>query len=107
MLDLNITLLFQLVNFLVSIVVLNYLLIKPLRKIMRERKAMMAELGSEAEGFEAKAQSSLDKLMDSFGSASAAVETLTEPEKIMESLFESVKAEKGIYARVPYIYYFE
>ena len=60
MLDLNITLLFQLVNFLVSIVVLNYLLIKPLRKIMRERKAMMAELGSEAEGFEAKAQSSLD-----------------------------------------------
>ena len=54
-----------------------------------------------------KAQSSLDKLMDSFGSASAAVETLTEPEKIMESLFESVKAEKGIYARVPYIYYFE
>ena len=54
-----------------------------------------------------KAQSSLDKLMDSFSSASAAVETLTEPEKIMESLFESVKAEKGIYARVPYIYYFE
>ena len=54
-----------------------------------------------------KAQSSLDKLMDSFGSASAAVETLTEPEKIMESLFESVKAEKGIYARLPYIYYFE
>lgn len=59
MLDLNITLLFQLVNFLVTIVVLNYLLIKPVRKIIADRKAMMAELGSEAEGFEEKAQSSL------------------------------------------------
>ena len=54
-----------------------------------------------------KAQNSLDKLMDSFGSAGSAVQTLTEPEMIMERLFESVKAEKGIYARVPYIYYFE
>ena len=54
-----------------------------------------------------KAQNSLDKLKDSFGSAGSAVQTLTEPEMIMERLFESVKAEKGIYARVPYIYYFE
>ena len=58
MLDLNITLLFQLVNFLITIVVLNYLLIKPIRKIISERKAMMANLNSDADGF---AQSSLDE----------------------------------------------
>lgn len=60
MLDLNITLLFQLVNFLVTIFVLNLLLIKPLRKVMSERKAMMDELGSDAEGFETKARTSLE-----------------------------------------------
>ncbi len=60
-LDLNITLLFQLVNFLITIVVLNYLLIKPIRKIISERKAMMANLNSDADGFASKAQSSLDE----------------------------------------------
>lgn len=54
-----------------------------------------------------KAQNNLDKLMESFNSASVAIETLAEPEQLWESLFQSVKAEKGIYARVPYIYYFE
>ncbi|MDO5535936.1 MAG: ATP synthase F0 subunit B [Desulfovibrionaceae bacterium] len=60
MLDLNITMLIQLVNFLITIFVLNWLLIKPLRKIMRERKEMMSTLGSDAESFETKAVNSLD-----------------------------------------------
>ncbi len=60
MLDLNITMLFQLVNFLVTIFVLNLLLIKPLRKVMRDRKAMMASLESDALASEEKATSSLD-----------------------------------------------
>ncbi|MDO4840965.1 MAG: ATP synthase F0 subunit B [Desulfovibrionaceae bacterium] len=60
MLDLNITMLFQLVNFLITIFVLNQLLIKPLRKVMRERKEMMASLATDAQASEDKATSSLD-----------------------------------------------
>ena len=54
-----------------------------------------------------KAKNSLDKLMEGLNSASTAMETFSDPEQLMESLFQSVKAEKGIYARVPYIYCFE
>ena len=54
-----------------------------------------------------KVKNSLEKLMEGFGSASTAVESFSDPEKFMETLFKSIKAEKGIYARVPYIYYFE
>ena len=54
-----------------------------------------------------KVNNSLEKLMEGFGSASTAVESFSDPEKFMETLFKSIKAEKGIYARVPYIYYFE
>ena len=41
MLDLNITMLFQLANFLITLFVLNLLLIRPIRKIIRDRKALM------------------------------------------------------------------
>lgn len=60
MLDLNITLLIQLGNFLITIIVLNILLIRPLRKVMRERRELMDGLGSDAEGFETKAKARLD-----------------------------------------------
>ena len=60
MLDLNITLLIQLGNFLITIIVLNILLIRPLRKVMRERRELMDGLDSDAAGFEARAKSSLD-----------------------------------------------
>lgn len=60
MLDLNITLLFQLVNFFIALYVLNILLIRPIRTIMRERKGKMDGLTGEAEHFEAEAASRLD-----------------------------------------------
>ena len=41
MLDLNITLVFQLVNFFIALYVLNLLLIRPIREIIRKRKAVM------------------------------------------------------------------
>lgn len=55
MLDLNITMLFQLVNFFVALVLLNILLIRPIRDIIRQRKAVMSGMGSEAENFESQA----------------------------------------------------
>ena len=53
MVDLNITLWIQLANFLVTLVVLNYLLISPIRKIIRKRKDNVEGLIGEIEAFTA------------------------------------------------------
>lgn len=51
MLDLNITILFQLVNFLIAVYVLNILLVRPIRAILQERKNTMDDLQGEADAF--------------------------------------------------------
>ena len=56
MVDLNITLWIQLANFLVTLVVLNYLLISPIRKIIRKRKDNVEGLIGEIEAFTAEKQ---------------------------------------------------
>ena len=60
MLDLNITLLFQLANFLIALFVLNILLIRPIRRIIRQRKDAMDGMRGEAESFEDEAARRLD-----------------------------------------------
>ena len=60
MVDLNITLWIQLANFLVTLVVLNYLLISPIRKIIRKRKDNVEGLIGEIEAFTAEKQQLLD-----------------------------------------------
>lgn len=60
MLDINITLVFQLVNFLVTLAVLNYLLIKPVRDIIKKRRDLASGLLSDAENFTAEAAKKLD-----------------------------------------------
>ena len=55
MLDLNITLLIQLVNFFIAVFVLNLLLIRPIRGIIKKRKGIIGELSGEADNFEAEA----------------------------------------------------
>ena len=55
MLDLNLTMLFQLVNFFVALILLNVLLIRPIRNIIRQRKSVMDGMGSEAASFEEQA----------------------------------------------------
>lgn len=59
MLDLNITLLFQLANFLVAIFLLNLLLISPIRAVLKKRQAMVDGLSGEAESFETRAAQKL------------------------------------------------
>lgn len=68
MLDLNITMLFQLVNFFIALYVLNILLIRPIRSILRERKAKMDGLAGDAEAFHREA----DGRMAGYESALAA-----------------------------------
>lgn len=55
MLDLNITLVFQLINFFIALFFLNWLLIKPIREIIRKRNGIMDNLASEADKFHEEA----------------------------------------------------
>ena len=55
MLVLNITLVFQLVNFFIAIFVLNILLIRPIREIIKKRNGVMDNLAGEADSFESQA----------------------------------------------------
>ena len=59
MLDLNITMLFQLVNFFIAIYVLNILLIRPIRDIIKKRNGIMEGMIEESESFEHQASDRL------------------------------------------------
>ena len=72
MVDLNITLWIQLANFLVTLVVLNYLLISPIRKIIRKRKDNVEGLIGEIEAFTAEKQQLLDEYESELRKARAA-----------------------------------
>lgn len=51
MLDLNITLVFQFINFLIAIFFLNWLLIRPVREIIKKRNDIMDGIAAEADNF--------------------------------------------------------
>lgn len=55
MLDLNITLWFQLANFFIALFFLNWLLIKPIRQIIKKRNGIMDDMAAEADKFHAEA----------------------------------------------------
>lgn len=59
MLDLNITLVFQLVNFFIALIVLNWLLIRPVREIIAKRNELMDGMAAEADNFHAQAEARL------------------------------------------------
>lgn len=59
MIDLDITFFFQLVNFLVTLVVLNAILIRPVRGIIRQRRDKMAGLLGQSEQFAGQADAKL------------------------------------------------
>ena len=60
MLDLNITLLFQLANFFIALIFLNYLLIRPVRDIIKKRNSLMDDMAGEADAFNAEATEKLN-----------------------------------------------
>ena len=64
MLDLNITLVFQLVNFFIALYVLNLLLIRPIREIIRKRKAVMDDMSGESESYEYQAEQPVCRAFD-------------------------------------------
>ena len=60
MLDLNITLLFQLANFFIALIVLNILLIRPVRDIIKKRNGIMDDMAAAADAFNAEATEKLN-----------------------------------------------
>ncbi len=69
MLDLNITLVIQLVNFLIALFFLNILIIRPIREIIKKRNGMMDNLASEADQFHAEAMARLKAYEDELAEA--------------------------------------
>lgn len=69
MIDLDVTFFIQLVNFLIVLAVLNPLLIKPIRKIIRERKEAAAALLGESEEFFHSAEDKLTQYEDALAKA--------------------------------------
>ena len=67
MIDINISLFYQLANFLVLLIVLNILLFKPIRQIMREREQGI----SSALGDAKNAQERMRNLLDSYNASLA------------------------------------
>jgi len=61
MVDINISLLYQLINFLLLFVVLNFILFKPLVAIMREREQGISSAFSDAKSAQERMQSLLEK----------------------------------------------
>ena len=69
MLDFNITAIIQVVNFFIAVVVLNYLLIRPVRAILKQRKAKMGDMLASAEAFAGAANEQLAAYQNSLSRA--------------------------------------
>jgi len=69
MLEINITVLIQTLNFFIAVIVLNCLLIRPVREIIRQRKAKMDDMLASAETFTRSADEQLAAYQDSLNHA--------------------------------------
>jgi F-type H+-transporting ATPase subunit b len=69
MIDLDVTIFIQLINFLIAIVALNFLLIKPVRQQIAERGAITANLAGAIEKFSAEASDKLSNYEASLAEA--------------------------------------
>ncbi len=71
MLDIDITIVVQLLNFLIALVFLNYLLIRPIRNIIAQRKDVMAGFVDGTTRFNAEAEKRLENYESSIAEARA------------------------------------
>lgn len=69
MFDVNVTLIIQLINFILTVVVLNYLLIKPIRGIVKKRRDLASDMLSAAENFTEDAEGKLKTYETALGKA--------------------------------------
>ena len=65
MLDFNVTAFIQAVNFFIAVIVLNYLLIRPIRDIIKQRKAKIGDMLASTEAFTSAADAQLTEYQSS------------------------------------------
>lgn len=61
MIEFNITLVFQFVNFLLGLLIINHFIIKPLREVMARRNALVDGLDTDANTLDTQAKSKLSE----------------------------------------------
>ena len=93
MIELNITLFIQLVNFLILLALLNFLIYKPIRGIVKQRQEKMSSDLSGIEEFNAQASSKLDEYQAALDRARREAGEIRESSKK-----EAVAEEKDILA---------
>ncbi|WP_027370374.1 F0F1 ATP synthase subunit B [Desulfovermiculus halophilus] len=93
MIELNITLFIQLVNFLILLALLNFLIYKPIRGIVKQRQEKMSSDLSGIEEFNAQARSKLDEYQAALDRARREAGEIRESSKK-----EAVAEEKDILA---------
>ena len=69
MIDINVTLLWQLANFIVLLIVLNFILFKPIRQVMLEREQGISSALEDAKAAQERMQSILDQYNTSLAEA--------------------------------------
>lgn len=69
MIDINISLLYQLINFIVLLVVLHFILFKPIRQVMLEREQGISSAFGDAKAAQDRTQSLLEKYNASLAEA--------------------------------------
>ncbi len=72
MIDVDVTLLVQLVNLVITLIVLNFLLVRPIRDKIKERAASMSSTLAEVERFTSSAEDKVKKYEAALGEARAA-----------------------------------
>lgn len=102
MIDLDATLFIQLANFLITLVVLNFLLIKPVREQIASRKALTTGYADSIEKFSAAASEKLSgyeaALADARANAAQAREAITAQGAAREQeLLQTAHADAGAY----------
>jgi len=69
MIDINISLLFQLINFIVLLIALNFILFKPIRQIMQEREQGISSSFGDAKSAQERTQNLLEQYNASLAEA--------------------------------------
>ena len=97
MIDINISLLYQLVNFIVLLIALNFILFKPLRQVMREREQGISSALEDAKAAQNRMQGLLEhyntSLAESKQKAAAAYNTIYQ--QGLDSQRDMISAERA------------
>lgn len=95
MINIDITLLIQLVNFLVTLVIINYLIVRPVRGVIARRRAANDELKEKAESLAGEASLKMEGYTARIAQARAEVAALRENVKAAAAQAAQEKVQKA------------